>query len=97
MHAAAVFQTRRLPEAQSAMEALVRRAVALDSNDADARSWLGQTLFLSGDYDGALAESQRALAISQKLDRRTRNARHCVDLLGAAEGRTRSTAAVPQA
>jgi len=67
MHAAAVFQTRSLPEAQSSMEALARRAVALNSNDADARSWLGQTLFLFGDYEGALAESQRALAISQNL------------------------------
>jgi len=67
MHAAAVFQTCGLPEAQSSMEALARRAVALDSNDADARSWLGQTLFLFGDYEGALAESERALAISQNL------------------------------
>jgi adenylate cyclase len=67
MHAAAVFQTCNLPEAQSSMEALARQAVALDTGDADAHSWLGQTLFLLGDHEGALAESERALAMSQNL------------------------------
>jgi adenylate cyclase len=67
MHAATVFQTCNLPEAQSSMEALARRAVALDTGDADAHSWLGQTLFLLGDLEGALAESERALAMSQNL------------------------------
>jgi adenylate cyclase len=49
------------------MEALARRAVALDASDAEARSWLGQTWFMFGDHKGALAESERALAISQNL------------------------------
>ncbi len=67
MHAAAVFQTSGLPDARSAMEVLARRAVALDGGDAEARSWLGQTLFMFGDHKGALAESERALVISQNL------------------------------
>src|SRR5271163_4818650 len=67
MHAAAVFQTSSLPDARSSMEALARRAVALDGSDAEARSWLGQTLFMFGDHKGALAESERALAMSQNL------------------------------
>src|SRR6516162_8084167 len=67
MHAAAVFQTSGLPDARSAMEVLARRAVALDGGDAEARSWLGQTLFMAGDHKGALAESERALVISPNL------------------------------
>jgi len=67
MHAAAVFQTSSLPDARSSMETLARRAVALDGSDAEARSWLGQTLFMFGDHKGALAESERALAMSQNL------------------------------
>jgi adenylate cyclase len=67
MYAASVFQTSSLPDARSAMEALARRAVALDASDAEARSWLGQTWFMFGDHKGALAESERALAISQNL------------------------------
>jgi adenylate cyclase len=67
MHAAAVFQTSSLPDARSEMEVLARRAVALDSGDAEARSWLGQMLFMFGDYKGALAESERALVIREPL------------------------------
>lgn len=67
MHAAAVFQTSSLPDARAAMQTLARRAVALDGSDAEARSWLGQTLFMFGDHKGALAESERALAMSQNL------------------------------
>jgi adenylate cyclase len=67
MYAASVFQTSSLPDARSAMEALARRAVALDGSDAEARSWLGQTLFMFGDHKGALAETERALAISPNL------------------------------
>ena len=67
MHAAAVFQTSNLPDARRSMDALARRAVALDAGDAEARSWLGQTLFMFGDHKGALAESEHALAVSQNL------------------------------
>ena len=67
MYAAAVFQASSLPDARSTMEVLARRAVALDGSDAEARSWLGQTLFMFGDHKGALAETERALAISPNL------------------------------
>jgi len=66
-YAAAAFQTRGLPEVQKSIEALARRAVELDGSDAEARSWLGVTLLTSGDYDGALAETERALAMSPNL------------------------------
>jgi adenylate cyclase len=65
--AASVFQTRSLPEAQSSAESLARRAVALDSADAEARLCLGFILRVRGDYEGALAEIERALAISPNL------------------------------
>jgi adenylate cyclase len=63
-YGAAVFQAHSLIEAQRSSEALARRAVALDGNDAEARSWLAVALLSSGDYEGALAEVERALEIS---------------------------------
>jgi hypothetical protein len=45
---AAVFQTRSLPEAQISAETLARRAVALDSIDAEAHACLGQALWARG-------------------------------------------------
>jgi adenylate cyclase len=67
LYAAAAFHTRSFPEAQKSMEALARRAVTLDGSDAEARSWLGLTSLTLGDYAGALAETERALAISPNL------------------------------
>jgi adenylate cyclase len=64
---AAIFQTRNLSEALISAEALTRQAVALDSGDAEARSWLGHTLHMSGDAEGALAEIERALTMSPNL------------------------------
>jgi adenylate cyclase len=64
---AAIFQARNLSEALISAEALTRRAVALDSGDAEARTWLGHTLHMSGDPEGALAEIERALAMSPNL------------------------------
>jgi adenylate cyclase len=64
---ASVFQTRGLPEAQSSAELLARRAVVLDAANAEARLCLGFILRVRGDYDGALAEIERALAISPNL------------------------------
>jgi adenylate cyclase len=52
---------------RASAEALARRAVALDPNDAEARTRLGQTLIQLGDYAGALAETEAALAISPNL------------------------------
>jgi adenylate cyclase len=65
--AAPNFQTRGLLETLSSAEAVARRAVALDSGDAEARSYLGQALWMRGDYEGALAEAERALATTPNL------------------------------
>jgi adenylate cyclase len=64
---AADFQGRGLPEALSSAEALARRAVALDGADAEARSHLANALYRRGDYEGGLAEAERALTISPNL------------------------------
>jgi len=67
--AASVLLTRSLAEAQSSAEVLARKAVVLDSGDAEARSYLANALWMRGDYEGALAEAERALAISPNLVR----------------------------
>jgi adenylate cyclase len=61
------FQTRDLPETLSLEEGLARQAVALDGADAEARSLLANALYRRGDYEGSLAEAERALAISPNL------------------------------
>jgi adenylate cyclase len=66
-NAAAVYGTLSLRDGLASAEALARQAVALDNADAEARARLGMTLWMRGDYDGALAETQRALAISPNL------------------------------
>jgi adenylate cyclase len=63
------FGTRGLSETLSSVEALARRAVALDGADAEARSLLSGALRLRGDYEGALAEAERALATTPNLAR----------------------------
>jgi adenylate cyclase len=65
--AAGVFGTQNLTEAEDLAEGLVRRAVALDANDAEARTCFGNQLMRRGDYAGALAEIERALAMSPNL------------------------------
>jgi adenylate cyclase len=64
---AADFQTRSRAEMRSSIEALARRAVALDGADAEARSLLANALWGRGDYQGALAEAERALATTPNL------------------------------
>ena len=64
---AAIFQRRDLTEALFSSAALSREAVALDSSDAEARAWLGHTLYMSGDAKAALAEIELALAMSPNL------------------------------
>jgi adenylate cyclase len=61
------FGTLGLPEALSSIAALARRAVALDGADAEARSVLGFQLWRSGNYEGALAEVERALVTAPNL------------------------------
>jgi adenylate cyclase len=65
--AGAMFETRNFAEARSAEEALARRAIALDGGDAEARARLAIALHSRGDHQGALAEAERALAISPNL------------------------------
>jgi adenylate cyclase len=64
---ASEFGTRGLPETLNSVEALARRAVALDSADAEARSLLSSALRMRGDHEGALAEAERALATTPNL------------------------------
>ena len=64
---AANFLTRGRVETMRSTEALARRAVALDSANAEARSVLCDTLWCRGDYEGALAEGERALAMAPNL------------------------------
>ena len=61
-----MFQTRSFADAQSSAEALARRAVALDGADAEARM-PRNAFMLGGDHEGALAEAERALAMSPNL------------------------------
>jgi adenylate cyclase len=61
------FQTRSLPETLSSIEALARRATALDGADAEARATLCNALWRRADYEGALAEAEQALATSPNL------------------------------
>jgi adenylate cyclase len=56
-----------LPEAQGSAEIMARKAIALDGADAEAHLSLAFTLLTHGDFEGALVESKRALAISPNL------------------------------
>jgi adenylate cyclase len=65
--AASDFHGVGLLEALSSALALARRAVAVDGADAEARSGLANALYRLGDYEGGLAEVERALTISPNL------------------------------
>jgi adenylate cyclase len=67
LRSAIVFRTHDLAEAQSSAERLARFAVALDANNAFAHSCLSFALFGRGDHRGAVAEADRALALSPNL------------------------------
>jgi adenylate cyclase len=67
LQAAAIYQKLDLVVAQTSAETLARRAVALDGADAEARSCLGWALQARGELEGALAEIERALAMSPNL------------------------------
>jgi adenylate cyclase len=67
LQAVGVFQTRSLADVQNTAEPLVRLAVALDDNNAAAHTCLSIALHMRGDLDGALAEANRALALSPNL------------------------------
>jgi adenylate cyclase len=61
------YEGRGLSETLRSAEALARLAVALDGADAEARSLLSTALRRRGDYEGGLAEAERALAISPNM------------------------------
>jgi adenylate cyclase len=82
-HQANDFGTSGLPETLSSVEALARRAVALDGADAEARSALANTLWRRGDYEGALAEAERALDTAPNLA----HAHHMVGVILIHSGR----------
>jgi adenylate cyclase len=65
--AAGVYGRRTLSEIQQTVFALARRAVTLDGNDAEARAYFALQLMRRGDYEGALAEAELALATSPNL------------------------------
>jgi adenylate cyclase len=67
IYAAAGFGTGDLADALGSIGPLARQAVSLDANNAVARSCAGFALFASGDYNGALVEAERALALSPNL------------------------------
>jgi adenylate cyclase len=66
-NSAALYGKRNLTEGITAAEVLARQAVELDGMDAEARTRLAATLWMQADYAGALAEVDRALAISPNL------------------------------
>jgi len=66
--AAGMYGRRSLSEIENSTLALARRAVSHDGNDAEARTCFGEHLLMRrGDYQGALAEIESALAISPNL------------------------------
>jgi adenylate cyclase len=67
MFSASQFQRRTLKEVQASAGVLARRAVQLDSADAEAHVCLSFWLFREGDGPGALVEAKRALALSPNL------------------------------
>ena len=69
---AAIFSEMSIVEGCALSEPLARKAMALDENDADARVRLATVMFLRGDAEGAIEESNRALATNS----------NCADALG---------------
>jgi adenylate cyclase len=67
LQAANTFMLRDLADTLASAESLARQGVALDGNDAESRSSLGRVLLTRGDYEGARAEIEQALAISPNL------------------------------
>jgi adenylate cyclase len=64
---AGVYGKRTLVEIDNSTFELARRAVALDGDDAEARTCFAEQLMRRGDYEAALAELEVALASSPNL------------------------------
>jgi adenylate cyclase len=67
VHAATVVRTRSQAEAYRSAETLARQAIALDGTDAEAHSTLAAARLRHGDYEGALAGAEIALAMNPNL------------------------------
>jgi adenylate cyclase len=62
------FRPRTPAETHSSVESIARQAITLDPADAEAHVTLaGARLYSRGDYEGAMAEAERALALSPNL------------------------------
>jgi adenylate cyclase len=60
-------------EAYAIAEPIVRKAVMIDSSDANARALLAYYLLMRGEHQGAIDEAETALSLNP----------HCVDAIGA--------------
>jgi adenylate cyclase len=63
--ASSVFGVLSIEQSCLLSEPLARKAVALDENDAEVRARLALAVFLKGDIEGAIQESERALAVNE--------------------------------
>jgi adenylate cyclase len=69
LNAAITWRLGSRHDALEAAGALVRHALQLDSNDAEARAMLSYVLQCRGDLAGALTEAERSLAMNPNLPR----------------------------
>lgn len=67
MQESGLFATLDVAKARVSIRQLALRAVALDEADAEAHACLSWALNFNGDYEGALTEARRALAICPNL------------------------------
>jgi adenylate cyclase len=67
MQESGLFATRGVAEARISIKDLALRAVAMDEGDAEAHACLSWAFNFNGDYEGALIEARRALAIGPNL------------------------------
>jgi adenylate cyclase len=89
LYAVITFGTRSLLDVQKNVEALARQAVALDSADPVARSGLGITMLMSGDFGGRRKRDRAGSRDQSEFGHRTRSAGSDADSFWGAEGRAR--------
>jgi TolB-like protein len=73
MASSSAFSELTVAESCDLGESLVRKAIAPDENDTDARSRLALTALLKGDLEGALQEADLVLSVKK----------HCADAWGS--------------
>jgi TolB-like protein len=72
MMAASIYSQMPVAEGCALSEPLVRKAIALDENDLEARARLALSALLNGDLEGAFQDAQQILAVNG----------NCADALG---------------